>query len=35
MESIDEELDYMYDEIFCSDEYVDDENNEAFDKLDD
>ena len=26
-----EELDYMYDEIFCNDEDVDDEVNEAFD----
>ena len=30
-----EELDYMYDEIFCNDEDVDEENNEAFDNYDD
>ncbi len=34
MEPSKEELDYIYDEIFCNDEYVDEENNEAFDNFD-
>lgn len=29
------ELDYMYEEVFCNDEDVNDENNEAFDSFDD
>lgn len=29
-----EELDYMYDEIFCNDDDVNDEENEAFDNFD-
>ncbi|ABK62463.1 hypothetical protein [Clostridium novyi] len=35
METINEKLDYMYDDIFSNDEYVGDKNNEAFDKFDD
>lgn len=30
-----EELDYMYGEMLCNDEDVNEENNEAFDKFDD
>lgn len=30
-----EELEYMYCEMFCNDEDIDDEYNEAFDNFDD
>lgn len=30
-----EELDFMYEDMLCNDEDVDEENNEAFDNFDD